>query len=80
MNDHWLYQGKNAAIFVCWLLGNGCLFSWNSMLTIGDYYAALYPVISHFLLLFNHFFGIYSCLGFQEWYWIHVYVSSQICF
>ncbi|PKI35036.1 hypothetical protein CRG98_044551 [Punica granatum] len=28
---------------VCWLLGNGCLFSWNSMLTIEDYYAYLFP-------------------------------------
>ncbi|XP_057507735.1 equilibrative nucleotide transporter 3-like isoform X1 [Actinidia eriantha] len=35
--------GKYAAIVVCWLLGNGCLFSWNSMLTIGDYYATLFP-------------------------------------
>ncbi|KAL2476785.1 Equilibrative nucleotide transporter 3 [Abeliophyllum distichum] len=36
-------QGKYAAIVVCWLLGNGCLFSWNSMLTIEDYYAYLFP-------------------------------------
>ncbi|CDP11897.1 unnamed protein product [Coffea canephora] len=28
---------------VCWLLGNGCLFSWNSMLTIEDYYVYLFP-------------------------------------
>ncbi|CAL2249620.1 unnamed protein product [Prunus armeniaca] len=28
---------------VCWLLGNGCLFSWNSMLTIEDYYVDLFP-------------------------------------
>ncbi|XVE49828.1 hypothetical protein DITRI_Ditri01bG0113300 [Diplodiscus trichospermus] len=28
---------------VCWLLGNGCLFSWNSMLTIEDYYGYLFP-------------------------------------
>ncbi|PSS14445.1 Equilibrative nucleotide transporter like [Actinidia chinensis var. chinensis] len=35
--------GKYAAMVVCWLLGNGCLFSWNSMLTIGDYYATLFP-------------------------------------
>ncbi|RVW70848.1 Equilibrative nucleotide transporter 3 [Vitis vinifera] len=37
-------EGKYAAIIVCWLLGNGCLFSWNSMLTIGDYYAYLFPL------------------------------------
>ncbi|CAI8592658.1 unnamed protein product [Vicia faba] len=36
-------KGKNVAIVVCWLLGNGCLFSWNSMLTIEDYYMYLFP-------------------------------------
>ncbi|CAL0322673.1 unnamed protein product [Lupinus luteus] len=36
-------QGRYAAILVCWLLGNGCLFSWNSMLTIEDYYSSLFP-------------------------------------
>nr|GME02640.1 equilibrative nucleotide transporter 3-like [Ipomoea batatas] len=36
-------RGKFAAILVCWLLGIGCLFAWNSMLTIEDYYAQLFP-------------------------------------
>ncbi|GLT86997.1 hypothetical protein SLE2022_051020 [Rubroshorea leprosula] len=36
-------EGKYAAILVCWLLGNGCLFPWNSMLTIVDYYGYLFP-------------------------------------
>lgn len=36
-------EGKYAAMVVCWLLGNGCLFSWNSMLTIEDYYGDLFP-------------------------------------
>lgn len=36
-------EGRYLAILVCWLLGNGCLFSWNSMLTIEDYYAYLFP-------------------------------------
>lgn len=36
-------EGKYTAIFVCWLLGNGSLFSWNSMLTIGDYYMVVFP-------------------------------------
>ncbi|RDX96046.1 Equilibrative nucleotide transporter 3, partial [Mucuna pruriens] len=36
-------QGKYTAIVVCWFLGNGCLFSWNSMLTIEDYYVYLFP-------------------------------------
>ncbi|PIA60307.1 hypothetical protein AQUCO_00300067v1 [Aquilegia coerulea] len=36
-------EGNYVAILVCWLLGNGCLFSWNSMLTIEDYYGNLFP-------------------------------------
>ncbi|XP_044501111.1 equilibrative nucleotide transporter 3-like [Mangifera indica] len=36
-------EGKYVAMVVCWLLGNGCLFSWNSMLTIEDYYVFLFP-------------------------------------
>uniref|UniRef100_A0A7N0TKM3 Equilibrative nucleoside transporter n=1 Tax=Kalanchoe fedtschenkoi TaxID=63787 RepID=A0A7N0TKM3_KALFE len=36
-------QGKFLAVVVCWLLGNGCLFAWNSMLTIVDYYVHLFP-------------------------------------
>ncbi|KAH9323441.1 hypothetical protein KI387_018080, partial [Taxus chinensis] len=35
--------GRFSAYAVCWLLGIGCLFSWNSMLTIGDYYQYLFP-------------------------------------
>ncbi|XP_073004790.1 equilibrative nucleotide transporter 3-like isoform X2 [Typha latifolia] len=37
------HEGKFFAMIVCWLLGNGCLFSWNSMLTIEDYYVYLFP-------------------------------------
>ncbi|XP_068668618.1 equilibrative nucleotide transporter 3-like [Aristolochia californica] len=36
-------EGKFKAMTVCWLLGNGSLFCWNSMLTIEDYYANLFP-------------------------------------
>lgn len=36
-------KGKYAAMLVCWLLGIGCLFSWNSMLTIEDYYVYIFP-------------------------------------
>ncbi|CAI9087652.1 OLC1v1021781C2 [Oldenlandia corymbosa var. corymbosa] len=36
-------QGKWTAIVVCWFLGLGSLIAWNSMLTIGDYYYALFP-------------------------------------
>ena len=37
-------QGLYLAYFFCWLFGNGCLFSWNSMLTIEDYYSVIFPV------------------------------------
>lgn len=37
------FKGKYAAMMVCWLLGIGCLFSWNSMVTIEDYYGYLFP-------------------------------------
>ncbi|XP_020255152.1 equilibrative nucleotide transporter 2-like [Asparagus officinalis] len=36
------HEGKFFAMVVCWLLGNGCLFAWNSMLTIEDYYANIF--------------------------------------
>ncbi|MCL7030986.1 hypothetical protein MKW94_008554 [Papaver nudicaule] len=36
-------EGKFTATIVCWLLGIGCLFSWNSMVSILDYYASLFP-------------------------------------
>ncbi|KAI3838388.1 hypothetical protein MKW92_026880 [Papaver armeniacum] len=36
-------KGKFTAILVCWLLGNGCLFSWNSMLTLQDYFVNVFP-------------------------------------
>uniref|UniRef100_A0A2P2KM78 Equilibrative nucleotide transporter 3-like n=1 Tax=Rhizophora mucronata TaxID=61149 RepID=A0A2P2KM78_RHIMU len=36
-------KGKYKAIFICWMLGLGSLVSWNSMLTIGDYYYNLFP-------------------------------------
>ncbi|XP_049384690.1 equilibrative nucleotide transporter 3-like isoform X2 [Solanum stenotomum] len=36
-------EGKFMGIFVCWILGLGSLVSWNSLLSIGDYYYALFP-------------------------------------
>ncbi|XP_073152974.1 equilibrative nucleotide transporter 3-like [Henckelia pumila] len=36
-------EGKYKAILVCCFLGMGSLISWNSMLTIGDYYYNLFP-------------------------------------
>ncbi|XP_071706127.1 equilibrative nucleotide transporter 3-like [Rutidosis leptorrhynchoides] len=36
-------EGKSYAVFVCGILGFGSLVAWNSMLTIGDYYYAVFP-------------------------------------
>ncbi|KAL2484014.1 Equilibrative nucleotide transporter 3 [Forsythia ovata] len=36
-------EGKGKAIVVCWFLGLGCLVSWNSIMTIADYYYVLFP-------------------------------------
>ncbi|KAG6556161.1 hypothetical protein Mapa_002102 [Marchantia paleacea] len=36
-------KGKAVGYIVCWLLGNGCLFSWNSLLTVEDYFGYLFP-------------------------------------
>ncbi|KAG9439709.1 hypothetical protein H6P81_019874 [Aristolochia fimbriata] len=36
-------EGKRKAMVVCWFLGIGSLFCWNSMLTIEDYYGFLFP-------------------------------------
>ncbi|XXG70331.1 hypothetical protein AAC387_Pa06g3115 [Persea americana] len=36
-------KGKHTALFVCWILGNGSLFAWNSMLTTLDYYITIFP-------------------------------------
>lgn len=38
-------EGKFAATVVCWLLGIGCLFSWNSMVSIIDLLRYLVPEI-----------------------------------
>ncbi|KAG2312526.1 hypothetical protein Bca4012_027076 [Brassica carinata] len=37
-------QGKYQAMIVCCILGIGSLVSWNSMLTIADYYYQVFPV------------------------------------
>ncbi|XP_061336813.1 equilibrative nucleotide transporter 3-like [Gastrolobium bilobum] len=63
-------EGKNAALVVCWLLGNGCLFAWNSMLTIEDYYVYLFPKYhpSRVLtLVYQPFsFGTLAILAYKE--------------
>jgi hypothetical protein len=42
----WGLQGHFLACVVCWLLGAAFLFPWNSILTVGDYYYAVFPVSS----------------------------------
>ncbi|KAK9127846.1 hypothetical protein Syun_016643 [Stephania yunnanensis] len=45
-------KGKNAAMVLCWLLGNGCLFAWNVMfLTL----SAMYELLC--VLLYAYVFG-----------------------
>ncbi|KAJ1379160.1 MFS transporter superfamily [Sesbania bispinosa] len=36
-------KGKSQAMVVCFVLGLGSLVSWNSMLTVGDYYYKVFP-------------------------------------
>ncbi|KAG6778658.1 hypothetical protein POTOM_014996 [Populus tomentosa] len=45
-----MLKGKHKAIVVCWFLGLGSLVSWNSILTIEDYYYDLFPVDFSILL------------------------------
>lgn len=63
-------QGKFLGILVCWLLGNGSLFAWNSMLTIEDYYVALFPNYHPtrvLTLVYQPFaFGITCILAYHE--------------
>ncbi|KAG0568465.1 hypothetical protein KC19_6G021100 [Ceratodon purpureus] len=35
-------KGRTMGYLVCWLLGNGCLFSWNSLITIEDYFVIVF--------------------------------------
>ncbi|CAI9755138.1 unnamed protein product [Fraxinus pennsylvanica] len=37
-------EGKGKATVVCWFLGLGSLMAWNSIMTIADYYYALFPL------------------------------------
>lgn len=49
-------QGKYQAMVVCCILGIGGLVSWNSMLTIADYYYQVFPVRLIPILKFVFFF------------------------
>lgn len=63
-------EGKFKAMAVCWILGLGSLVSWNSMLTIGDYYYELFPQYhpSRVLtLVYQPFaFGTMAALAYHE--------------
>ncbi|XP_073388362.1 equilibrative nucleotide transporter 2 isoform X3 [Physcomitrium patens] len=40
--DEHAHKGRTVGYLVCWLLGNGCLFSWNSLITIQDYFLVVF--------------------------------------
>lgn len=52
-----ILQGKFKAMVFCWVLGLGSLVAWNSMLTIGDYYYKVFPVINSWLFPISHNFS-----------------------
>ena len=63
-----LFTSKESkkAMSVCFILGLGSLVSWNSMLTIGDYYYKLFPV-SHLLIITSELKWLYKvCLQFHD--------------
>lgn len=68
----WNWQGKFLGILVCWVLGNGSLFAWNSMLTIEDYYSILFPVhayLGHSIHGFNeirHSSSVGFCISIEK--------------
>ncbi|CAK9181296.1 unnamed protein product [Ilex paraguariensis] len=47
-------EGRHGAMVTRWILGLGSLVSWNTLLTIGDYYYALFPI------------GLFTCLNSQN--------------
>ncbi|KAJ4977527.1 hypothetical protein NE237_002633 [Protea cynaroides] len=63
-------KGKYSAVLHCFILGIGSLLSWNSMLTIEDYYVMLFPKYhpSRVLtLVYQPFaFGMISILTYNE--------------
>ncbi|KAF5746010.1 equilibrative nucleotide transporter 3-like [Tripterygium wilfordii] len=63
-------KGKYAAIIVCWVLGAGCLFAWNVLFTIQDYYGHLFPRYHPSRLLtlayVPFFFGVLAALAYNE--------------
>ncbi|KAA3477962.1 equilibrative nucleotide transporter 3-like [Gossypium australe] len=58
-------EGKLSAMIICWILGFGSLISWNSMLTIGDYYYNLTTILQGCLLWFINPSPLEQC---QYWH------------
>ncbi|KAG6486073.1 hypothetical protein ZIOFF_054643 [Zingiber officinale] len=57
-------EGRFLTMLVCWLLGNGCLFSMNSLLTIEDY--------------FSFYSNCVGCCNFwKRWHWS---IFIGVCF
>ncbi|KAA8515388.1 hypothetical protein F0562_019001 [Nyssa sinensis] len=64
-------EGRFSAMVVCWILGLGSLVSWNSLLTIGDYFYNLFPKRYHparvLTLVYQPFaFGTIAILAYNE--------------
>ncbi|EPS66756.1 hypothetical protein M569_08020, partial [Genlisea aurea] len=61
--------GKFTVMLICWFLGLGTLVSWNSMLTIGDYYYQVFPNYHPVRVLTI----VYTCLLLSErWRFWHI--------
>ncbi|KAG6482189.1 hypothetical protein ZIOFF_058820 [Zingiber officinale] len=58
-------EGRFLTILVCWLLGNGCLFSMNSLLTIEDYFPFYLSTI------------VGCCNFWKRWHWS---IFIGVCF
>jgi len=82
-------QGKYQAMVVCCILGIGSLFSWNSMLTIADYYYQVFPVrfrfwfefqFCYFVLVINlnlNFEKFVFHVGLSSFKGIHTYIPTN---
>jgi len=69
---------------MCWLFGNGCLFGFNGMLTIEDYYVYLFPVWMSTWLLFPSVFhvpwfaGKKARINWFDAFWMQKYHPTRV--
>lgn len=74
------FQGKFMAIVVCWFLGLGSLVSWNSMLTISDYYYQIFPVSISLLLVLGQIISPLNNLFLISTYFFNLSLKSLATF